>query len=58
MVVSLPVILICVLSCISRDFQLGLTKPVGMVCLIIAFALDSVALVCMRVLMRGVLRDE
>lgn len=57
-VVSLPVILICVLSCISRDFQLGLTKPVGMVCLIIAFALDSVALVCMRVLMRGVLRDE
>ena len=57
-VVSLPVVLICVLSCISRDFQLGLTKPVGIVCVGIAAGLDIFALFCMRLLMKGVLHDE
>lgn len=52
----LPVVMICVLALISPDFQEGLLTPVGMGSVALAVALDGVALLLIRRLMRGVLR--
>lgn len=51
----LPVLLVCVLSLISVDFQQGLATVPGTACLLLAIALDALALVIIRHLMRGVL---
>jgi len=51
----LPVLLVCVLSLISVDFQQGLATVPGTACLLVAIAMDGVALVIIRHLMRGVL---
>lgn len=51
----LPVLMIAVLSLLSRDFQEGLSSPAGMVCIVLALVMDSVALLIIRHLMRGVL---
>ena len=56
MVCLLPVVMICVLALISPDFQEGLLTPVGMGSVALAVALDGVALLLIRRLMRGVLR--
>ncbi|MGI6755991.1 MAG: type II secretion system F family protein [Atopobiaceae bacterium] len=54
-VCALPVILVGVLSLISTDFQKGLVTPIGTACVLIACALDALALMIIRRLMRGVM---
>ncbi|MDO4404715.1 MAG: type II secretion system F family protein [Atopobiaceae bacterium] len=51
----LPLLLVCLLSLISVDFQHGLTTLPGTVSLMLAAAMDGVALLTIRRLMRGVL---
>ncbi len=51
----LPLLLVSVLSLISVDFQHGLATLPGMVCLLVASAMDGCALLIIRHLMRGVL---
>ncbi|MBQ9317385.1 MAG: type II secretion system F family protein [Atopobiaceae bacterium] len=51
----LPVLLVCVLSLISVDFQQGLATVPGTACLLVATAMDGAALAIIRHLMRGVL---
>ena len=51
----LPLMLVCLLSLISVDFQHGLSTPTGMVSLVLATAMDGCALLVIRRLMRGVL---
>lgn len=55
---SLPVILICVLSVLSVDFQKGLSRPLGMASLCIACVLDVVALFVISHLMKGVFQED
>lgn len=51
----LPLLLVCLLSLISVDFQQGLRTPPGMVSMLLAAAMDGCALLIIRHLMRGVL---
>lgn len=51
----LPLLMVVLLSLISPDFQEGVTTPLGMCCLGIALAMDVVAILIMRRLMKGVL---
>lgn len=55
---SLPVVLICVLSVLSVDFQKGLTRPAGIISLCIACVLDVLALFVISHLMKGVFQDD
>lgn len=57
-VASLPVVLICILSVLSVDFQKGLTRPLGVGCLICAAVLNAVALFIITQLMKGILHDD
>jgi len=50
----LPVILVTLLSLISTDFQKGLCTPGGIGSVVVAAMMDSMALVIIRHLMRGV----
>lgn len=50
----LPLVLVCLLSLISVDYQNGLSTPAGTVSLLIAACMDGCALVLIRRLMRGV----
>ena len=52
----LPVVMIAILALISPDFQEGLATPAGVGCVALAAALDGLALLLIRRLMRGVLR--
>lgn len=54
-VCALPVGLVCLLALISPDFRKGATTFAGIACIVIALALDGVALIAIRKLMRGVL---
>ena len=51
----LPLLLVCLLSLISVDFQNGLTTLPGTICLLVATCMDGLALLIIRHLMRGVL---
>lgn len=51
----LPLILVCLLSLVSVDFQRGLTTPAGTACVLLAAVMDGCALLVIRRLMRGVL---
>ena len=51
----LPVVMVATLSMISPDFQRGLLTPSGMASLVVAAAMDGVALIIIRHLMEGVL---
>jgi tight adherence protein B len=51
----LPLIMVCVLSLISADFQKGLLTGPGMVSISLAAAMDIAALLIIRHLMKGVL---
>lgn len=51
----LPVVMMGLLALMSPDFQAGLATPVGIGCVTVASALDAIALVVIRRLMRGVL---
>lgn len=54
---SLPLVLISVLSCISLDFQKGITRPAGLISLGIAAFLDFIALMIIRSLLKGAFHD-
>ncbi len=51
----LPLVLVCLLSLISVDYQNGLSTPAGTVSLLVAAGMDGCALVLIRRLMRGVI---
>lgn len=51
----LPVVMVGVLTLLSPDFQKGLLTPAGVGCVAVALALDGVALLLIRRLMRGVM---
>lgn len=51
----LPLLMVGLLSLISVDFQRGLATTAGTLCVAVALALDAVALLIIRRLMRGVL---
>jgi tight adherence protein B len=51
----LPLVLVCLLSLISVDFQHGVATLPGMVSLLVAAGMDGCALLIIRHLMRGVL---
>ena len=51
----LPAVMIAVLALVSPDFQDGLLTPVGLGCVGAALALDGVALLIIRRLVREVL---
>lgn len=51
----LPAVMIGVLAMLSPDFREGLLTPVGLGCVLLAAALDGVALAIIRRLVRGVL---
>lgn len=51
----LPLVLVCVLSIISVDYQNGLSTPAGVMSLLVAAGMDGCALVLIRRLMRGVI---
>lgn len=53
-VCALPVVLVLLLALISPDFQRGLLTPVGMASVLLALAIDALALLIIRKLMRGV----
>lgn len=53
-VCALPVVLVLLLALISPDFQRGLLTPAGMASVLLALAMDALALVIIRKLMRGV----
>ena len=53
-VCTLPAAMVAILAIISPDFQSGLLTPVGMGCLVLAAALDALALVLIRRLVRVV----
>ncbi len=54
-VCGLPLVMVCVLSLISPDFQQGLTTPSGTACLAVAAAMDGLALVLIRRIVDGVM---
>lgn len=54
-VCALPVVMVLLLALISPDFQRGLLTPAGLLSVALALALDAVALLIIRKLMRGVL---
>lgn len=51
----LPLMLVCLLSLISIDFQRGLSTPAGVASILLASVMDGCALLIIRRLMRGVL---
>lgn len=51
----LPLVLVCLLSLISVDYQNGLSTPAGAVSLLVAACMDGCALIVIRRLMRGVI---
>lgn len=51
----LPVLLVCLLSLISVDFQQGVGTPAGMASVLVAVLMDGCALLILRHMMRGVL---
>lgn len=51
----LPLMMVALLSLISPEFQSGVTTPLGMCCIGLAIAMDAVAILIMRRLMKGVL---
>lgn len=53
-VCALPVVLVLLLALISPDFQRGLLTPAGVASVLLALAMDAVALLIIRRLMRGV----
>lgn len=53
-VCCLPPLMVCVLSLISPDFQQGLFTTPGMVCIVLAAAMDGVALLVIRRILEGV----
>ncbi len=53
-VCCMPLVMLTGLSLISPDFQRGLLTPTGMGCVAIALAMDGLALVIIRRLMKGV----
>lgn len=54
MVCILPLVLVCILICISPDFRSGICSPVGFVCICLALCLDIAALFIMNKIMKGV----
>ena len=54
-VCSLPPLMVCLLALISPDFQKGLVSPTGIACLLVSAAMDGVALLAIRRIMKGVL---
>ena len=54
-VCALPVVMVLLLALISPDFQRGLLTPAGLLSVALALALDAVALLIIRKLMREVL---
>ena len=54
-VCSLPILMVCLLALISPDFQRGLASPTGIACLLVSAAMDGVALLAIRRIMKGVL---
>lgn len=54
-VCSLPFLMVTLLAIISPDFQRGLISPVGLGCVALAAALDALAVLAIRRLMRSVL---
>lgn len=53
-VCCMPLVMLTALSLISPDFQRGLLTPTGITCVAIALAMDALALVIIRRLMKGV----
>lgn len=54
-VCALPAVMLLLLALISPDFQAGLLTPFGMLSVLVAAAMDGLALLIIRRLMRGVL---
>lgn len=54
-VCGLPPLMVCLLATISPDYRQGLASAAGIACLGLAIALDGIALLCIRKIMRGVL---
>lgn len=52
----LPIILLVLLSLLSPDFQKGLLTPSGVICTVIALAMDCIALLIIRNIMKGVMK--
>lgn len=52
-VMGLPVALVALLALVSADFRAGIATPVGLASLVLASALDGVALGMMRKIMKG-----
>ena len=53
-VCCLPPLMVCVLCLISPDFQQGLLSTPGLVCVVLAAAMDGVALLVIRRILEGV----
>lgn len=53
-VCCLPPLMVCVLSLISPDFRQGLLTTPGIVCIVLAAAMDGVALLVIRRILEGV----
>lgn len=51
----LPALVVALLSLVSPDFRAGVATPVGLGSIVVAAALDAVALLAIRRIMRGVL---
>ena len=51
----MPVAMVVLLSLISPEFRSGVTSATGIACVLVAAALDLVAILIVRRLMRGVL---
>ncbi len=51
----LPLVLVCLLSLISVDYQNGLSTPAGVMSLLVAAGMDGCALIVIRRLMKGVI---
>ena len=54
-VVGLPPLMIALLSLISADYRHGLMTPAGLACLLVAAAMDGMAIALIRKILRGVM---
>lgn len=54
-VCGLPPIMVLFLALVSPDYQAGLSTPSGITCLLVAAAMDGIALLAIRTIMGGVI---
>lgn len=54
-VVGLPLVMVCLLSLISADYQQGLTTAAGLTCLLVAAGMDGLAIMLIRKILGKVL---